>query len=92
MAGTTRLELATSAVTGQRDLVLQQLIRLRGLPKFAEVAQDTPKCGLGCGLDNDHWKQRLSAPPCRFKGAPLISSTEKNVEDICAAARLAIVD
>jgi hypothetical protein len=35
MAGTTRLELATSAMTAARLWVLQQLTRLRGLPKAA---------------------------------------------------------
>jgi len=44
MAGTTRLELATSAVT------VQQLTRPRGLPNYAEVVQDISYCGLGCGL------------------------------------------
>jgi hypothetical protein len=34
----------------------------------------------------------LSAFPCRLKGMPLISSTVKNVEDICAVAGLAVVE
>jgi AraC-like DNA-binding protein len=44
MAGTTRLELATSAVT-----VLQRLTTTRGLPKYPQVVQDILFCGLGCG-------------------------------------------
>ena len=51
MAGTTRLELATSAVTALRELVLQQLTRPRGLPKYPQVVQDIIFCGLGCGLE-----------------------------------------
>ena len=47
---TTRLELATSAVTVRLYLVLQQRSKPRGLAEFAEVIQDTAKCGLGCGL------------------------------------------
>jgi len=35
MAGTTRLELATSAVTALREMVLQQLTTTRGLPNAA---------------------------------------------------------
>ncbi|MGB7024982.1 MAG: hypothetical protein WBD73_14380 [Candidatus Acidiferrales bacterium] len=52
MAGTTGLEPATSAVTEQRLLVLQQLTRPRGLPKDLQVVQDIAICGLGCGLEN----------------------------------------
>jgi hypothetical protein len=37
MAGTTKLELATSDLTVQRFEVLQQVIRTRGLPKYAEA-------------------------------------------------------
>jgi hypothetical protein len=33
-----------------RVYLVLQLRRPRGLPKFAEVAQDTAECGLGCGL------------------------------------------
>jgi hypothetical protein len=43
MAGTTRLELATSAVT--------ELTRTRGLPKYPQDAQDTTNCELSCGLE-----------------------------------------
>src|SRR5271163_2706405 len=51
MAGTTRLELATSAVTGQREQVLQQLTRTRGLPNAAQAILNTSFCGLNCGLE-----------------------------------------
>src|SRR5882672_4938470 len=54
MAGTTRLELATSAVTALRELVLQQLTNTRGLPNAAQVAQGYRNCGLGCGLGICH--------------------------------------
>jgi len=50
MAGTTRLELATSAVTVLRELVLQ-LTTTRGLPNTAEVVQDIPLYGSGRGLE-----------------------------------------
>jgi len=35
MAATTRLEVATSAVTALRELVLQQLTNTQGLPNYA---------------------------------------------------------
>jgi len=38
-------------VTEQHDLVLQQLRRPRGLPKYAEVVQGIVCCGLDCGLE-----------------------------------------
>ena len=40
MAGTTRLELATPAVTALREMVLQQHTSTRGLPNAAQVIQD----------------------------------------------------
>jgi len=46
MAGTTRLELATSAVTALRELVLQQLTTPRGLPNYLQAAQDISFCGV----------------------------------------------
>ena len=49
MAVTTRLELATAAVTAQRGEVLQKLTRPRGLPNTAQVVQDIVFCGLSCG-------------------------------------------
>ena len=52
MAGTTRLELATSAVTAQRRTVSQQLTTARGLPNDAQDAQGYTNCGLDCGLEN----------------------------------------
>jgi len=51
MAGTARFELAASAVTALRELVLQRLTDLRGLPKYVQVVQDIRICGLGCGLE-----------------------------------------
>ncbi len=50
MARTTRLELAISAVTAWREVVLQQLTTTRGLPKYLQVVQDSAICGLDCGL------------------------------------------
>src|SRR5207244_8150814 len=50
MAGTTRLELATSAVTGSGIRYYNDLTDMRGLPNTAEVVQDISNCGLGCGL------------------------------------------
>jgi hypothetical protein len=47
---------------------------------------------MGAELGQITRRKHLFALPCRLSGAPLISSTVKNVEDICAAARLAIVD
>jgi len=47
MAGTTRLELATSAVTVRFYNNLQDM---RGLPNAAQVIQDIAFCGLDCGL------------------------------------------
>jgi hypothetical protein len=47
---------------------------------------------VGVWVGNSQRNQRLSVRPCRSKGVPLIPSTVKNVEDVCAAARLAIVD
>src|SRR5882724_11169710 len=49
--------------------------------------QDIALCGLGCGLEIVS-----SELPCRFKGVHLIPSTVKNVEDVCSAACLAIVN
>jgi hypothetical protein len=37
MAGTTRLELATSAVTGSNNKYLQQLTRLLGTAKYLKI-------------------------------------------------------
>ena len=51
LAGTTGLEPATSAVTALREQSLQQLTTTRGLPKYLQVAQDHPLCGLGCGSE-----------------------------------------
>jgi hypothetical protein len=47
---------------------------------------------VGLWVENDRRKRCLSALPCRLKGTPLISSTVKNVEDICAVAGLAVVE
>src|SRR6202040_2032360 len=41
---------STSPLSEQHYLVLQQLRRPRGLPKYAEVVQDIIICGLDCGL------------------------------------------
>jgi hypothetical protein len=46
--------------------------------------------GLSVGVI--HGKLRLFTSLNRFMGAPLITSTVKNVENICAAARTAIID
>jgi hypothetical protein len=50
MVGLGGLEPPTSPLSEQHDLVLQQLTRPRGLPKYAEVAEDIIGCGLDCGL------------------------------------------
>jgi hypothetical protein len=51
MVGPCGLEPQTSTVSILPGLVLQQLRRPRGLPKYAEVVQDIALCGLGCGLE-----------------------------------------
>src|SRR5690348_2549117 len=54
MAGTTRLELATSAVRPPERFYknLQDRGDCQGPPKSFKIAQDTAFCGLGCGLEN----------------------------------------
>jgi hypothetical protein len=47
---------------------------------------------VGLWVGDIHGKLRLFTPLNRFMGAPLITSTVKNMEDICAAARTAIID
>jgi|SRR6516225_1994869 len=80
MAGTTRLELATSAVT-------EEPRRPRGLPNTAQVAQGLAICGLGCGLEKSH---RLFPSPCssgshlRLEPAVLTDPTSFTVEIACA--------
>lgn len=64
MAGTTTLELATSAVTERLEVVLQQLTKTRGLPNAPQVAQGHTDCGLGFGLK----KQRPRPLPCVDRG------------------------
>src|SRR6202042_2218782 len=54
MVGLGGLEPPTSPLSERHDVVLQQLTRPRGLPKYAEVAQDIACCGLGCGLEKVH--------------------------------------
>ena len=51
MAWTTGLEPATSAVTGTTIRFFNDLQTPRGLPKYAEVVEDSIKCGLDCGLE-----------------------------------------
>ena len=46
MVGPCGLEPQTSTVS-----ILQQLRRPRGLPQYAEVAEDIILCGLDCGLE-----------------------------------------
>src|SRR5258708_38074968 len=48
MAGTTRLELATSAVTVYNNL--QDRGDCQGPPKSFKIEQDVTPCGLDCGL------------------------------------------
>ena len=48
------LEPPTSPVSEWHDWILQQLTRLRGLPKYAEIVQDIVCCGLGSGLEKVH--------------------------------------
>jgi hypothetical protein len=50
MAGTTRLELATSAVTDRFYNNLQNCGDCQGSHKSLKIAQDTACCGLDCGL------------------------------------------
>ena len=52
MVGLGGLEPPTSPLSVWPDLVLQQLTRPRGLPKYAEIVQDIIGCGLDCGLEN----------------------------------------
>jgi hypothetical protein len=52
MVGLGGLEPPPSPLSVQRYLVLQELTRPRGLPKYAEVVQDIALCGLSCGLGN----------------------------------------
>jgi hypothetical protein len=54
MVGLGGLEPPTSPLSEQHDLVLQQLRRPRGLPKYAEVVQGIVCCGLDCGLEKVH--------------------------------------
>ena len=50
------------------------------------------KVWAGLRVENDQWKQRLFALLRCFKGIPLVPSTVENVEDICTASGLAVVD
>src|SRR5258708_24190676 len=52
MAGTTRLELATSAVTDRFYNNLQDRGDCQGPPKSFKIEQDMACCGLNCGLRN----------------------------------------
>jgi hypothetical protein len=52
MAGTTRLELATSAVTGGDIKYSQQLTRLLGTAKYLIIPISRPHLGLNIGLKN----------------------------------------
>ena len=52
MAGTTRLELATSAVTGGDIKYSQQLTRLLGTAKYLIIPISRPHFGLNIGLKN----------------------------------------
>jgi hypothetical protein len=68
MAGTTRLELATSAVTGCVNRFYNNLQDTRGLPNTVLVVQDIAFCGLSCGLETIP-----TAPNCRcfMDGVPI---------------------
>ena len=46
-----RFEPQTSVVSIYRSLALKQLASPRGLPEYAEVAQDKSICGLDSGLE-----------------------------------------
>jgi len=61
MAGTTRLELATSAVTVYNNL--QNCGDCQGSRKALKIAQDTACCGLDYGLENS--RARAAASRCR---------------------------
>jgi hypothetical protein len=51
MAGTTRLELATSAVTGGNNKYLQ-LTRLLGTAKYLKIRRSGKDLGLAFGLES----------------------------------------
>ena len=51
MVGPWGLEPQTSTVSIYRSLALQQLASPRGVPEYAEVAQDKSNCGLDSGLE-----------------------------------------
>ena len=53
MAGTTRLELATSAVTGGDVKYSQQLTRLLGTAKYLIIPGSRTHLGLDIGLKNE---------------------------------------
>src|SRR5881296_3545772 len=75
MAGTTRLELATSAVTAAPERFynnIQDRGDCQGPPKLLKIAQDAVFCGLGCGLEilRPKWRGLARHRPIdrRFKG------------------------
>src|SRR5213082_2924388 len=75
MAGTTRVELATSAVTGAPERFcnnIQDRRDCQGPPKLSKIAQATVFCGLGCGLEilRLKWRGLARQRPIerRFKG------------------------
>src|SRR5215470_3153598 len=63
MAGTTRLELAISAVTALREMALQQLTSTRGMPNAEQVVRGHSNCRLDCGL------RRQRPTPLPFEAA-----------------------
>jgi hypothetical protein len=100
---TKRFEFLGTWTTFPPTLGAVTLIRIRWVSQVdqrvglqAEIVeravQDIAFCGSGLWIGNDHWRQRLSAFPCRLKCLLLIPGTVKNVEDICAAAGLAVID
>jgi hypothetical protein len=58
----------------------------------AKIYPKTSPRGLDGGDGNIQGRWRSSTFLYRFEGALLISSTVKDVKDVCPAARIAIVD